>query len=108
MGKPRPSVVEIQRQRFKCMRLLAEFCELYKVGIKDITGPGQFHSTMRKRKRFIRFAYDSGCGLTAISKVVKRDVSTVDYHIRGVRKLRRERIRRYDAVRRASDGAAHV
>jgi hypothetical protein len=109
MGRPRPTYVELQRQRFKCRQMLAEFCAVHNIGQLEITNKSNFASIMRFRKRFIRFAWDSGCGLTAIASVVKRDMSTVDYHVRGLRKKRRERLRMYDAARRvAPERVEHV
>jgi hypothetical protein len=81
--------VEVQRQRFKCKQLLRDFCSKHGLEPRDIQGKAQFRPIVTLRKQFIRLAWHSGCGLTAVARTVKRDQTTVDYHIRGLREARR-------------------
>lgn len=110
MGRKRPSYVELQQQRFRARQMLAEFCAECRISPRVLIEKANHVGIMRLRKRFIRSAYfEGGCGLTAIASAIKRDTSTVDYHIRGLRKVRREQKRQYDAVRRAApEPVAHV
>lgn len=97
MGRKRPSYVEVQRQRFRARQMLAEFCAEHRVSRRDLVEKANFKGLVRLRRRFILVAYfEGGCGLTAIASAIRRDASTVDYHIRGLRKVRREQKWRYD------------
>lgn len=110
MGRKRPSYVEMQQQRFRARKMLAEFCAEHLVSQRDLVEKANFKGLVRLRRRFVRIAYfEGGCGLKAIASAIKRDTSTVDYHVRGMRKKRREKKRQYDAVRRAApEPVAHV
>ena len=87
MGRPRPSLAEFQRQKFRARQILAWFCQRHGIEPNNLLQRNSGKRINDLRHIYIVEAYAADCGITAIAKVAKRGCSTVDYHVRATRKV---------------------
>lgn len=83
------SAVMRARQRYVARRILAEVSEETGVPIFLLVGQRRSQVIVRVRAEFIRRARAANVGTTAIGRVLKRDPSTINYHIGGYRGRKR-------------------
>lgn len=79
-GLPR-SVIK----RFAGRKVLADLAKERKASIRDIVGRYNQPEFVALRVEFIRRAAAAGLGSPTIGRIIKRDHSTVLYHLRGGR-----------------------
>jgi hypothetical protein len=81
-------------------QVLADLVKERKASVRDIVGRYNQAEFVKLRVEFMRRAYAAGVGSPIIGRIIKRDHSTVLYHLKGGRARR--------AARLAREAAAHV
>lgn len=77
--------------------ILSDVSRRHRIDIPSLRHPAQHDHFVAARKDFCRTAYKAGIGTTTIARVLNRDVSTIQHHVKDL-----------IAERKASKGIANA
>lgn len=100
----RPSLEEMAKRAGRARKLLEIFAKHHDVELADIIGRSRLARHAAVRFQFIQFCRGEGIGPTTVARLLKRNVTTIGYHMGHAGKKDRRMLKALTAEREAANG----